>query len=118
MALEKRAKCLFAEAEQVREDARKTADEAFVAEHGFPITDTNFFVIPNPGKSALPSSEKERIDYLVEEINSGRIKSTATGWGQDFNSCLVRAHQVVTEQSKLPRNGQKPTIGSDVHKLP
>jgi hypothetical protein len=81
VALEKRAKCLFAEAERVREDARETARQAFVAEHGFPITHASYFVIPNPGKSALPSSEKECIDFLLQEINSGRIKCTATGGG-------------------------------------
>src|SRR4030095_6538376 len=77
--LEEQARRLFKQAEQVREDARETARQAFVAEHGYPITHASYFVIPNPGKSALPSSEKECIDFLLQQIDSGRIKSSATG---------------------------------------
>jgi hypothetical protein len=107
-ALEKRAKLLFAEAERVREDARETARQAFVAEHGFPITHANYFVITNPGKSALPSSEKECIDYLLQEINSGRIKWTATGGcsthfdsnGSDWTHLVSAEHAARPQQDR------------------
>lgn len=77
--LDKQAKLLFAQADQVRGDAAETARQAFIAEHGAPINYANYFEFPTP-KSGLPKSEQEAANFLLEEINAGRIKPTKRGF--------------------------------------